>query len=70
MAIRNLNTAQQPLNDLSPMPFGKYKGTPMQDVPASYLHYLWTNDCSDLRIRKYIETSLSALKDENPDLIW
>jgi hypothetical protein len=30
------------LTDLTPMAFGKYTGTPMQDVPASYLHYLWT----------------------------
>jgi len=66
--VRNLT--QQNLTDLSPMPFGKYKGTPMQDVPASYLHFLWTKGCDDLRIRKYIETSLTALSDENPDLIW
>lgn len=34
-----------PLTDLSPMPFGKYgpdnEKRLMQDVPASYLHYLW-----------------------------
>lgn len=29
------------LTDLSLMPFGKYKGTPMQDIPVNYLHYLW-----------------------------
>lgn len=33
----------KPLTDLDPMPFGKHKGVPMQDVPASYLHYLWSN---------------------------
>ena len=69
MAIRNLNNIDE-LHDLSPMPFGKWKGTLMQDVPADYLHYLWTHQCSDLRLRRYIEKSLQALRDENPDLIW
>jgi hypothetical protein len=32
------------LQDTDKMPWGKYKGTPMQDVPASYLHWLWTNE--------------------------
>lgn len=27
--------------DLDKMPFGKYKGEPLQDVPASYLLWLW-----------------------------
>jgi len=31
------------LTDLSPMPFGKFKGAPMQDVPADYLHWLWVD---------------------------
>ena len=30
------------LNDLSLMPFGRFAGTKMENVPASYLHYLWT----------------------------
>lgn len=56
------------------MPFGKYKGTPMEQVPASYLHWLWregkykevnTNDVAD-----YIHRSLSALAQELPDAIW
>jgi len=28
------------LMDSDPMPFGKYKGTKMEDVPASYLDWL------------------------------
>ena len=31
---------QPSLTDLDPMPFGKYKGTLMQDVSASYLAWL------------------------------
>lgn len=64
----------EPLNDLSPMPFGKYKGTPMQDVPASYLCWLWNNtDVGKNKfdaLHKYIEHSMSALKLEFPDGIW
>jgi len=29
------------LTDTDPMPFGKHKGELMQDVPASYLRWLW-----------------------------
>ena len=31
------------LQDTDPMPWGKWKGKPMQDVPADYLFWLWTN---------------------------
>jgi uncharacterized protein (DUF3820 family) len=62
------------LSDTDPMPFGKYKGTPMQDVPASYFHWLWTkggmshDKLSD--VAQYMRRNLSALKQEYPDGIW
>ena len=56
------------------MPFGKYKGVPMQDVPVNYLHYLWTNglkdDVTDSDVADYIHRNLNAMKMENRDLIW
>ena len=55
------------------MPFGKHAGTPMQDVPASYLHWLWTQGkCSDHKcpVGNYIRANLNALKLEHPDGIW
>lgn len=60
------------LTDLSPMPFGKHKGKPMQDVPASYLHYLWSNGLSDEKspVANYIRQNLDALKREHTDGIW
>jgi len=66
------------LDDLDPMPFGKYgpKGMDpraMQDVPASYFHYLWVNGLSkDPRgdVAQYIKRNLSALRKEHPDGIW
>lgn len=32
---------QPAFTDTDPMPFGKHKGEPLQDVPASYLAWLW-----------------------------
>lgn len=60
------------MKDTDPMPFGKYKGKPMQDVPASYLHYLWTSGLSktDEPVANYIRENIDALKKEHPDGIW
>lgn len=62
------------LKDTDPMPFGKHKGEPMQDVPARYLHWLWTNGKEDeweiCPVGKYIHDNLDALKQEHPDGIW
>ena len=61
------------LDDTSPMPFGKYRGTPMQDVPADYLHWLWQNGMKNDKlspVADYIRRNLSALKQEHPDGIW
>lgn len=54
------------------MPFGKHKNKPMQDVPASYLHYLWSNGLSDEKspVANYIRQNLDALKREHKDGIW
>lgn len=62
-----------PLQDLDPMPFGKHKGVPMQDVPASYLHWLWVNGKSGDKlcpVSDYIRRNLTALAKEHPDGIW
>jgi len=60
------------LEDDSPMPFGKYKGQPMQDVPANYLHWLWTKGGLDKKhpIGVYIQKNLECLKEEYKDGIW
>lgn len=62
-----------PLKDLDPMPFGKHKGVPMQDVPARYLHYLWINGKEkdrDCPVADYIRRNRDALEKEYPDGIW
>jgi len=66
------------LDDTDPFPFGQYgpKGKDprmMQDVPASYYHYLWTTGLKEDRlspVAAYVRKNLSALKQEHPDGIW
>jgi uncharacterized protein (DUF3820 family) len=57
--------------DTDLMNFGKFKNVALQDVPASYLHWWYTEtDKRDIRLRNYIENNLDALKEEYPDGIW
>ncbi len=63
---------EAPLVDLSPMPFGKHKGKPLQDVPASYLLWLWDNGVKNepwKPLHKYIKVSWDALLKDCPDYI-
>ena len=53
------------------MPFGKHKGKRMEEVPANYLHWLWTQrPISDKKLENYIFNNIAVLKDEYPDGIW
>lgn len=52
------------LNDKDPMPFGKYQGTPMIDVPASYLLYLKKNGLKNGSVLQYILLKEKYLKEE------
>ncbi len=59
-------------NDL--MPFGKFSKPPdgprkMEDVPASYLLWLWDEGVTNFGVKKYIENNLETLKQECPDWI-
>lgn len=61
------------LADVDEMPFGKHRGVFMQDVPATYLHYLWQNGLKDDKqsnVADYIRRNISALKQEYPDGVW
>lgn len=61
------------LTDADPMPWGKYKGTPMEDVPADYYFYLWTHGKEHDQVcpvADYIRRNLPTLEDEYPDGIW
>lgn len=53
------------LNDKSLMPFGKYSGTPMANVPADYL--LWmhrTIKNIPVKVKDYITENLEVLEKE------
>lgn len=52
------------MNDKTPMPFGKYKGDKMENVPASYLLWLYENNKCGGEVREYIKDNLYVLKEE------
>jgi uncharacterized protein (DUF3820 family) len=52
------------LKDNSPMPYGKYSGTSMANIPASYLLWLYENKkCSD-NVARYVIENIDVLKSE------
>lgn len=55
------------LIDTDPMPFGKHQGKKMEDVPASYLLWLWNDGVNHPGVKAYIEDAMSALEKECPD---
>lgn len=50
------------LTDDSPMPFGKFKGKRMEEVPAAYLIWLHENNKCSGNVKAYIEDNLDALR--------
>jgi uncharacterized protein (DUF3820 family) len=52
------------VTDTTLMPFGKYRGKKMIDVPALYLIWLLDNGCDHQGLKAYILDNLDALKKE------
>ena len=52
------------LTDESPMPFGKYKGDQMINVPPKYLLWLYEEGCSDEAVTGYIDENLDVIEKE------
>jgi hypothetical protein len=53
--------------DKTLMPFGKYKDTPLIDVPADYLMWFYEQEWASsawIDLYKYVENNLRALKAE------
>ena len=46
------------------MPFGKYKGTEMANIPASYLIWIYENNKCSLEVIKYVRDNLDVLTEE------
>lgn len=50
--------------DKTLMPFGKYKGTALANVPATTLLWYWENINLSPPMKEYIQENLDALKQE------
>lgn len=50
------------LNDSSFMPFGKWTGTRMANVPADYLLWLYDNKKCNAEVAEYIKENIDVLK--------
>lgn len=56
--------AEVTYTDETPMPFGKYKGTKLANVPASYLLWLYENGNTFGAMRDYLRDNLDVIKEE------
>jgi len=52
------------LTDNSLIPFGKYTGQKLANVPASYLIWIFENNKCTAEIAKYINENMDVLKEE------
>ena len=52
------------MNDDTLMPFGKYKGYKLIDVPADYLLYLYEQGNLQEDLKEYIEDNMNVLLKE------
>jgi uncharacterized protein (DUF3820 family) len=52
------------MDDNSIMPFGKYKGIELANVPAKYLLWLYYEGNLSGQLKKYITDNLDVLKKE------
>jgi uncharacterized protein (DUF3820 family) len=52
------------LTDESPMPWGKYKGDQMINIPASYLIWCYDNGKCSSDVKEYIKDNLDVLNEE------
>ena len=57
-------TQPKSMTDSSLMPFGRYKGKKMIEVPGVYLMWLFNNACDHPGVKQYITDNLQALKNE------
>ena len=65
-----MDSASQPLNDESPMPYGKFAGRPMKDVPSDYLDWCLGQDWFARKypeVADYVARNLKVIQDDIPD---
>ena len=70
-ATKESNKREPAYTDDDRITFGKWKGERLADIPASYLHWLWTQrPLNSIKLENYIFNNIEALKKEHPDGIW
>lgn len=52
---------EYPMDDNSIMPFGRYQGAKLIDVPAQYLKYLHNNEICKGSLKAYIEDNMQVI---------
>jgi len=52
------------ITDNSSMPFGKYQGQKMVNIPADYLLWIYDNNKCTAEVAKYITENMDVLKAE------
>lgn len=55
------------ITDNSLMPYGKYKGKKMANIPASYLLWMYRNDKLFKALEVYVEENMDALEKEEKE---
>lgn len=52
------------ITENSPMPYGKYKGKKIKDLPSDYLLWLYYNNRAIMAIRSYVEKHIRELEQQ------
>lgn len=52
------------ITENSPMPYGKYKGKKIKDLPADYLLWLYYNNRAIMAIRSYVGKHIRELEQQ------
>ena len=55
------------ITDNSLMPYGKYKGKKMANIPASYLLWMYRNDKLFKALEVYVEENMDVLEKEEKE---
>jgi uncharacterized protein (DUF3820 family) len=52
------------MDDESLMPYGKYKGEKMANIPPDYLLWIYENNKCTIEVQEYIQNNLDTIKAE------
>lgn len=58
------------ITDNSLMPYGKYKGKKMANIPASYLLWMYRNDKLFKALEVYVEENMDVLEKEEKEELY